>query len=95
MRSRSLLRKVGPTMRSSIYRNPDQPAAETPALLFDMKSAARMLSVCEKTVWTLIRSGRLKCCRIGSRVLLSRTALEAFVTQQEVQQAVAECEVGQ
>lgn len=51
------------------------------SLTVDVKTASKMLEVCERTVRTLTKNGELPAVRIGSRVLYSREALTEFVRQ--------------
>ena len=53
---------------------------ETPSkpLLIDKRSAAMLLSISVRTVENLIARRRLPVRRIGKRVLIPLTALEAF-----------------
>jgi len=57
--------------------------ALTPApapMLLSARDTAKALAVCEKTLWTLTRSGRLLCVRIGTRgVRYSVRDIESFI----------------
>jgi hypothetical protein len=50
---------------------------DTP-LLIDCLTAARMLGISSRLLWTLTQRGEVSCRRIGRRVLYSRSALERY-----------------
>lgn len=52
-------------------------------LLLSIKEAARMLSVSDRTVWTLTNKGLLPVTRIGSRTLYSVESLRRFISEAE------------
>ena len=52
------------------------------ALLVDVRMAAKMLGVCERTVRNLTKRGELPVIRIAGCVRYSREALIEFVQQQ-------------
>ncbi len=58
-----------------------KPEEPTPpeALVVDIRTAARLLGVCEKTVRNLTKRGELPVVRIMGRVLYRRVDLEDFV----------------
>ncbi len=62
-----------------------QPATvgDTQALLVDERTAAAMLGVAPRTLWSLADSGELPCVRIGRRKLYSRDTLRRFIAQRE------------
>jgi len=41
---------------------------EMPRLLVTAREAAKMLSICEKTLWTLTKNGQIPSVRIGAAV---------------------------
>ena len=47
--------------------------------LFDVTTAAIVLSIGRRKVWQLIKSGELESVRIGNRRLIPRAALTQFV----------------
>jgi excisionase family DNA binding protein len=49
-----------------------------PPLLVSEREAGRLLGVTARTVYELRRRGRLRCVRIGARVLYSRAELIEF-----------------
>ena len=51
----------------------------TEPLLVDVKTTARLLNVCEKTVRNLTKLGELPVVKIASRVLYSRDDLIEFI----------------
>lgn len=50
-----------------------------PKLLVTSREAARMLSICERTLWTLTNTGLLGAVRIGRSVRYAVTDLEAYI----------------
>jgi hypothetical protein len=51
-----------------------------PKLLLSAREAARALSVCEKTLWSMtVPRGSIPCARIGSRVLYNPESLRRFI----------------
>jgi len=55
----------------------------SPKLLLSAREAARALSICEKTLWSLTRPrGNLPCVRIGRRCLYDPRDLEAWIGAQ-------------
>jgi excisionase family DNA binding protein len=63
------------------------PAVETGPmknpLLIPAREAARLLSVSERTVWTLTKDGAIPCLRIGRRVLYDPGDLRAWIDRQK------------
>jgi len=55
-----------------------QPVKDEP-LAINYRDAARRLSVCERTVWGLVRDGHLQAVRIGRSVRIPVAELERFV----------------
>jgi putative molybdopterin biosynthesis protein len=53
----------------------------TPALnpLITIPEAADLLRVCRRTIWRLIKEGRIRTRRIGRRVLIDPSDLEDFL----------------
>jgi len=56
-------------------------------LTVNVKEAAKMLGVCERTVRMLTKNGVLPVIRIASRVLYSREGLIEFVRQRSKQES--------
>jgi excisionase family DNA binding protein len=48
-------------------------------MLYTKKDAARLLSVCEKTVDKAMIGGKLKCCRIGTAIRFTHEDLEQYI----------------
>ena len=59
--------------------------ATRPQLLVDAREAAWLLSIGERTLWTLTNQGSIKATKIGRAVRYSITALEAFIAKQTSQ----------
>ncbi len=55
-----------------------QPAGPAPALL-SVEDAARVLGLSRTTVFTLVRTGELESIKVGSRRLVPRQSIDAFV----------------
>jgi excisionase family DNA binding protein len=47
-----------------------------------MSAVAEALGVSPKTVWRLLRDGKLPCVRIGGRTMISVADVDAFVAAQ-------------
>jgi excisionase family DNA binding protein len=62
-------------MQSTSTRQP----ANDEAMAISYRDAARRLSVCERTVWGLVRDGHLQAVRIGRSVRIPVAELERFV----------------
>ena len=45
------------------------------------RGAARELEVCERVVWQLVKTGKLKAIRIGRSVRIPRAELERFIAE--------------
>lgn len=48
---------------------------------YDLKTAAAAVGLCGKTVRRLIESGELSAARVGSKILVPRAELEAFIAR--------------
>ena len=46
------------------------------------REAARELAVCERSIWTLVRDGKLRSFRVGRAVRIPATELDRFIAQQ-------------
>ncbi len=51
-------------------------------LLVDVRVAARLLSVCERTVWNMAKRGELPSLRIGRAVRFSVDDIKAWIQRQ-------------
>ena len=49
------------------------------------REAGKKLSVCERTVWGLVRDGRLRAVKIGRAVRIPVSELERFIADQTQQ----------
>lgn|GEM_PF-2404571 len=58
---------------------PQNPYPELDAVLYTRLETAQLLKISRKTVANLIRSGQLSAQKAGSRVLIPRAALLAFL----------------
>lgn len=52
-------------------------------LLLSVREAAKALSICQKTLWTLTQTGGIGCVRIGRRVLYDPRDLERWIDAQK------------
>lgn len=59
--------------------------AVPPQLLVTAREAARLLSIGERTLWTLTNQGRIQATKINRAVRYSVAALEAFIAAQTSQ----------
>lgn len=48
-------------------------------IAFSMRETADSLGVSERSVWSLVKSGRLASFKVGRSVRISRLAIEAFI----------------
>lgn len=55
------------------------PALAIPLLLLGAREAASALGICERTLWTLTKSGQVPHIRVGRRVLYDPDDLRAWV----------------
>lgn len=63
---------------------PHKPTASPPSavpepLAVNVKEAARMLAVSERTIWTLAKTGRIKSKKIGGRTVFPFDSLRSFL----------------
>jgi excisionase family DNA binding protein len=58
--------------------------SETPVAqrLASLPAVATTLGVSTKTVWRILREGKLSCVRIGGRTMISVADLDAFIARQ-------------
>lgn len=56
-----------------------QTESPAPRLLLTGRDAARALSVCEKTLWTLTQRGEIPCIKIGRAVRYDPRDLDAWI----------------
>ena len=48
-------------------------------IAFSMRETAHSISISERSVWSLVKSGRLASFKVGRSVRISRDAIEAFI----------------
>ena len=54
-----------------------------PKLVFTIEETCQLLSLSRTTIWKLVKSKKLKVCRVGRRVLFTLQAIQDFLDQQE------------
>jgi excisionase family DNA binding protein len=59
------------------------PRPDQEPLAYRIRDAARLLSLSERTVWQLVKDGKLPSRKVGRVVLVTRSALEQFVNGKE------------
>ncbi len=62
---------------------PQRATDQATKLLLTPREAARTLSICEKTLWSLTKRGELSAVRIGRAVRYDVTDLQAFINQRK------------
>ena len=55
-------------------------------LVVDVKHAAGLLNVSDRTVWKLAKSGTLKTVRVGGRVFFPLAAIHSFINGADTEQ---------
>jgi predicted DNA-binding transcriptional regulator AlpA len=69
-----------------VQANAKNTAAATPPLLVDARAAVRLLSICEKSLWSLTAPrGPIPCVRIGRAVRYAVADLQAWIERNKVQ----------
>lgn len=58
-------------------------------ILIDLRTAAPMLSVSERTLWTLTKAGKVPCVRFGRLVRYNPDELLAFVKSESAKSVVS------
>jgi len=71
------------------------PSTTAGLLLMTYRQAAQRLQVSERTVWTLVNTGRLRAVRFGHTVRIDLADLEAFAERAKGGQAGQAGQVGQ
>jgi len=66
-------------MRITIPRKPTPVESGPAPLAVNVKVAAKLLGVCQRTVWEAAKRGELQSRKIGSRVVFPLAALETFL----------------
>ena len=54
-----------------------------PKIAYTIQEAMQMTSLSRTTLWAAVKKGKLKCIRVGRRVLFTLQALEEFLVQQQ------------
>jgi excisionase family DNA binding protein len=67
--------------------NKQDSEGENQPLLVDERTAAAMLGVAPRTIWSMAASGELPSVRIGRRKLYSVETLRRFIAEQEAASA--------
>jgi excisionase family DNA binding protein len=57
----------------------------TDKLCYSVPESAIQLSVSTRSIWRWIKEGKIQAVRLGSRVLVTRKALEAFLDEHIIQ----------
>ena len=77
-----------PTGSKTAFHIPAKPAQpekqDIERLGVSVKTAAKMLDVSERTMWTLAKKQKIRSARIGTRVIFSVESLRAFVDGQVI-----------
>lgn len=58
------------------------PTADQGPMAITYREAGHKLGVCERTIWGLVRDGKLRSLKIGRAVRIPVTELERFIAQQ-------------
>ena len=65
-----------------------QSAPNSDPLLVDLKTAAELLGISRKNLWSRARSGEIPSLKVGARRLFSRVALTDWIAAQIAAQSV-------
>jgi excisionase family DNA binding protein len=63
----------------TLYTTPQTPRPQAAPLLVSHREAARMLSVCERTLYSLVQAHEIRVVRIGRGVRYSVEDLKAWI----------------
>jgi excisionase family DNA binding protein len=64
------------------------PADPAPVVLaLGLRATAKALSVSERTAWQLIKDQRIRCVRVGTRIIVPIREIEAFLEREAQAQA--------
>lgn len=74
------VRELGPVQRPA--DKAAQPADAEP-LLLNSREAAKLLSVCERTLWTLTKEGKIPSIRAGRARRYHRADLERWIEREK------------
>jgi excisionase family DNA binding protein len=70
------------SVRLKSKRPPLMPETPIAQRLASVPAAAAALGVSTKTVWRILRAGKLPCVRIGGRTMVAVADLDAFIARQ-------------
>lgn len=59
--------------------------SRTQRLTLDVSEAAALLGLGRNTTYTLVRSGRLRSVRVGRRLVIPRSELDAFLEREAME----------
>lgn len=59
---------------------------QTQRLTLDVAEAAELLGLGRNTTYTLVRSGRLRSVRVGRRLVIPRSEVDAFLEREAVRE---------
>lgn len=62
----------------------------TPKLLLSPKEAAQLLSISERTLWTITKAGQIPCVWIRGAKRYARSDLESFIEQSKTESTTAQ-----
>lgn len=57
-------------------------APQEQPILIPEKEAARLLGICDRTLWQLRKDGKIKAVKIGAAVRYARSELDRFIEDQ-------------
>ena len=63
----------------ALYTTPQTPRPQVAPLLVSHREAARMLAVCERTLFSLVQAGEIPAVRIGRGVRYDVEHLKAWI----------------
>ena len=72
-------------MRITIPRRPAVTDRSSEPLAVSVKEAARLLGVCQRTVWQAAKRGEIQSRKIGSRVVFPLASIHRFLHGKEDQ----------
>ncbi len=64
----------------------DVESTEKKRLTLDVVEAAQLLGLGRNTTYTLVRSGRLRSVRIGRRLVIPRSEVDAFLEREAIRE---------
>jgi hypothetical protein len=75
----SILLNITPSTGKNQTVNNSSISEVTPPLAVSVREAARLLSISERSAWSAVKSGRLQSCRLGKRVIVPVSSIEALL----------------